>query len=387
MKPENQMQGLLAGLRIVEFAGIGPGPFACMMLADHGAEVIRIERPNGVQAGPDVPTETDILLRSRKRMFIDLKSENGRHVLKDLIAKSDGIVEGYRPGVMERLGLGPDDLMKTNPALVYGRMTGWGQSGPYSNLAGHDINYIAVTGALHAFGRKGEAPVPPINMVGDFGGGAMMLAYGMLAGILAARTTGKGTVVDAAMTDGAALLMSMIYTFMGQGTWKDERGVNLLDTGAHFYDVYETKDGRYISLGAIEPKFYAEMLARLGLSEKITLAAQMDPGTWDGLKTEIAAVIKTKTREDWDVIFEGSDACYAPVMSLSEAPKHPHNAARTTFIQAGGVTQPAPAPRYSTFETRPPEMSDQSSHTREILVALGYDTAKIEGVLAAGGID
>ena len=269
------MTGPLKGLRIIEFAGLGPGPFACMMLADHGAEVIRIERPGGTRGGPDSDAASDILLRSRKRIAVDLKSESGVSVLRDLIATADGLVEGFRPGVMERLGLGPDEMLCVNPKLVYGRMTGWGQTGPYAPMAGHDINYIALSGALHAFGRKGEKPTPPINMVGDFGGGAMMLAFGMVSALLNVQRGGEGTVIDAAMTDGSALLMAMIYSFQGQGWWRDERGVNMLDTGAHFYDVYETKDKKFVSIGAIEPQFYAQLLALAGLRDDTEMYPQV----------------------------------------------------------------------------------------------------------------
>lgn len=380
------MPGPLHGLRIIEFAGLGPGPFACMMLADHGATVIRIERPGGTQGGPESDTTTDILLRSRKRIAIDMKSASGIAVLRDLIATADGLVEGFRPGVMERLGLGPDDMLALNPKLVYGRMTGWGQTGPYAPMAGHDINYIALSGALHAFGRKGEKPTPPINMMGDFGGGAMMLAFGMVSALLHVQRGGDGTVIDAAMTDGSALLMSMIYSFHGQGWWQDERGVNMLDTGAHFYDVYETRDGKFISLGPIEPQFYAKMLALTGLADDPAMQPQNDTAKWDDMRDRLARIIALKTRDEWDAVMVGSDACYAPVLSLTEAPAHPHNRARETFLTAGGVKQPAPAPRYSTIATTQPEMADGHTHTREILAQLGYSETLIKETLAQGGV-
>lgn len=380
------MPGPLTGLRIIEFAGLGPGPFACMMLADHGAEVIRIERPGGTRGGPENETTTDILLRSRKRIAIDMKSDTGKAVLHDLIKTADGLVEGFRPGVMERLGLGPDEMLILNPNLVYGRMTGWGQTGPYAPMAGHDINYIALSGALHAFGRKGEKPTPPINMMGDFGGGAMMLAFGMVSALLHVQRGGAGTAIDAAMTDGSALLMSMIYSFHAQGWWQDQRGVNMLDTGAHFYDVYETKDRKFISLGPIEPQFYATLLDLTGLADDPEMQPQNDTAQWDRMRDRLAKIIAAKTRDEWDAILAGSDACYAPVLSLGEAPQHPHNVSRGTFTKAGGVTQPMPAPRYSTLETTPPEMADMQTQTRAILADLGYAETEIDKILAGGGV-
>jgi alpha-methylacyl-CoA racemase len=380
------MPGPLNGLRIIEFAGLGPGPFACMMLADHGAEVIRIERPGGTKGGPESDASSDILLRSRKRIAVDMKSAGGKAVLRDLIATADGLIEGFRPGVMERLDLGPDDMLALNPKLVYGRMTGWGQTGPFAQMAGHDINYIALSGALHAFGRKGEKPTPPINMMGDFGGGAMMLAFGMVSALLHVQKGGEGTVIDAAMTDGSALLMSMIYSFHGQGWWKDERGVNMLDTGAHFYDVYETRDGKFISLGPIEPQFYAKMLELTGLTDDPDMVPQTDPRKWDKMRDTLAKVIAAKTRDEWDGIMAGSDACYAPILSLTEAPDHPHNLSRNTFVTAGGVRQPTPAPRYSSIETTPPKMSDGQTDVREILADLGYSDEKIGITLSHGGV-
>ncbi len=380
------MAGPLEGIRILEFAGIGPGPFACMMLADHGAEVIRIDRPGGVQAGPDSPAQTDILLRSRRRIEIDLKSDVGQDVILRLAETADGVVEGFRPGVMERLGLGPEPLMAANPRLVYGRMTGWGQTGPLSHAAGHDINYISLSGALHAFGRKTGGPVPPVNMVGDFGGGAMMLAYGMVAALLNAARTGEGTVIDAAMTDGSALLMAMIYTFLGQGSWADQRGVNMLDTGAHFYDVYETSDGHHMAIGAIEPQFYAKLLELTGLAEDPDMANQLDPAAWDRLRDGLGPVIASKTRAEWDEISRGTDACMSPILSLTEAPDHPHNLARGTFVTAGGVVQPAPAPRYSTLDTRTPDMPTAGTDTQAILSELGLSAEEIARITATGRV-
>ena len=380
------MAGPLSSIRIVEFAGLGPGPFACMMLADHGAEVIRIDRPGGTRGGPESDPKTDILLRSRRTIEVDLKSATGQDVLRDLVASADGLVEGFRPGVMERLGLGPEDMLTLNPKLVYGRMTGWGQTGPYAPMAGHDINYIALSGALHAFGRKGDKPTPPANMVGDFGGGAMMLAFGMVSALLDVQRGGKGTVIDAAMTDGSALLMSMIYAFHGQGWWQDDRGVNMLDTGAHFYDVYKTADEKFVSIGAIEPQFYIQLLHLCGLSNDPVMQIQNDQSQWDAMRDKLARLIETKTRAEWDEIMIGHDACYAPVLSLAEAPSHPHNTARDTFVTAGNVLQPAPAPRYSTHKTTPPRMPDGQTDTRTILAELGYDTDRIATILNAGGI-
>jgi alpha-methylacyl-CoA racemase len=364
------MAGPLAGLRIIEMAGIGPGPFAGMMLADHGAEVIRVDRP---RAMPE-----PVLGRSRKSIVVDVKSADGVDVIRRLARDADGLIEGLRPGVMERLGLGPDVLLADNPRLVYGRMTGWGQSGPYAHAAGHDINYIALAGALHAYGRAGDRPTPPINMVGDFGGGGMMLAFGMVAAMLSAVKTGRGQVIDAAMTDGAAVLMAMIWGFLGSGIWKDERGVNLLDTGAHFYDTYETMDGRYISIGSIEPQFYAELRARAGLADDPDFDPQMDAAGWPRLKQKLTMLFKTRTRDDWCALMEMTDVCFAPVLSMTEAPAHPHNAARGTFIDVGGMTQPAPAPRYSGTVTAAPVPSPRpGADTEAVLAAAGYSSAEV----------
>jgi alpha-methylacyl-CoA racemase len=371
------MAGPLAGLRILEIAGIGPGPFAGMMLADHGAEVIRIERPNA-PAGLAAP-QTDILARSRRAVAIDLKKPAGVAVLRDLARSADGLIEGFRPGVMERLGLGPDVLLGDNPRLVYGRMTGWGQTGPMARVAGHDIDYIALAGALHAYGRVGDKPTPPINMVGDFGGGGMFLAFGMVSAILSAQRTGAGQVVDCAMVDGAAVLMSMIWSFRAQGFWRDERGVNLLDTGAHFYDTYETLDGKYLAVGAIEPQFYAELRQLAGLESDADLDSQMNFSAWPALKEKLQAVFSTRTRDAWMEVFDGTDACVAPVLSLAEAPLHPHNAARGTFLQVDGVMQPAPAPRFSAEASAPPRMAtgDNGADTTAVLADLGYSAGKI----------
>jgi alpha-methylacyl-CoA racemase len=376
------MAGPLTGLRIVEIAGIGPGPFAGMMLADHGAEIIRIERPG---ATGRVPPGTEILLRNRRAVAIDLKKPEGTAVLRDLARTADGLIEGFRPGVMERLGLGPDILLADNPKLVFGRMTGWGQTGPLAKTAGHDIDYIALAGALHAFGRAGEKPTPPINMVADFGGGGMFLAFGMVSAILHAQRTGQGQVIDCAMVDGAAVLMSMIWSLRAGGVWRDERGVNLLDTGAHFYDTYETSDGKYLAVGAIEPQFYAEMRRLAGLADDPDLDSQMAFYAWPDMKKKLTAVFRARTRDAWMELFDGTDACVAPVLSMQEAPEHPHNKARATFIEVAGVTQPAPAPRFSVSTPEPPRMAtgDAAADTEALLKALGYSAQRIASLKEA----
>lgn len=373
------MAGPLSGVRIIEMAGLGPAPFAGMMLADHGAEVIRIDRPGGAP-------ET-VLGRSRRSIVVDLKSPEGIAVVRKLVKTADGLIEGLRPGVMERLGLGPDVLLGDNARLVFGRMTGWGQTGPLAQAVGHDINYIALSGALHAYGRAGEKPTPPINMVGDFGGGGMMLAFGMASALLSAQKTGKGQVLDVAMTDGSAVLMSMIWGFFGQGVWKDERGVNMLDTGTHFYDTYACKDGGHISLGSIEPQFYAALRRIAGLENDPDFDAQMDPSRWGPLKAKLTALFLTKTRDEWCALMEGTDVCFAPVLSLTEAPSHPHNVARDTFIEVGGMTQPAPAPRYSETTTDTPVPAPRAgADTAAILGELGYSDAEIAALASAKAV-
>ena len=333
--------GPLKGVKIVEIAGIGPGPFCAMMLADMGADIIRVDRKGNPGLG-----KLDLLNRSRRSIAVDLKKPEGVDLVLQLVQKADAIMEGFRPGVMEKLGLGPDVCLKRNPKLVYGRITGWGQDGPLAQAAGHDINYISIAGVLHAIGNRGGKPVPPLNLVGDFGGGGMLLAFGMVCALLEAKTSGKGQVVDAAMVDGAAALMTMMWGFKAMGMWKDERGVNILDTGSHFYDTYETADGKYISIGSIEPQFYA-LLLKLGNINDPDFANQNDQSKWPVLKEKIAALFKTKTRDQWCEIMEGSDVCFAPVLSMEEALDHPHNVARNTFVKMGGVAQPAPAPRFS----------------------------------------
>lgn len=336
-------QGPLSHLRFVEFAGIGPGPFCGMLLSDLGADVVRIDRAGASGAGGHA---ADVTGRGRRSVALDLKSEEGVETALKLIEKADGLIEGFRPGVMERLGLGPDVALARNPKLVYGRMTGWGQTGPLSHAAGHDLNYIALTGALGAMGRDGERPYPPLNLIGDYGGGALYLAFGLCAAILNARETGEGQVIDCAMTDGAASLTSMFYGMRAAGIWTDNREDNLLDGGAHFYDTYECADGLYVSIGSIEPQFYAILLEKAGLDDP-AFAAQMDRSKWPDLKAKIIDVMKTKTRDEWCEIMEGTDICFAPVLSLAEAPGHAHNQARETFVEFEGVVQPAPAPRFS----------------------------------------
>lgn len=350
------MAGVLQGVTVIELAGIGPGPFCGMMLADHGARVIRIERPGTTGRFGDGGNR-DILNRNRERIELDLKDPAAIEQLKELVKTADALIEGYRPGVIERMGIGPDVLLGINPKLVIGRMTGWGQDGPMAPLAGHDINYIALSGALHSYGRKGEKPIFPVNAVGDFGGGGMMLAFGVVAGVLHARSGGTGQVVDCAMVDGAAILSAMTYTFLGNGQWRDERGVNLLDSGTHFYDTYETSDGKYISLGSIEPQFYAILLEKTGLAGDPDFAQQMNPLKWDELKARMTALILTKTRDEWCAIMDGTDICFAPVLSLKEAPKHPHNVARGTFVEEAGMVQPAPAPRFSATPAPAPKLA------------------------------
>ena len=367
----------LAGLRILEMAGIGPGPFCGMMLADHGAEVIRIERPGGGNGITD--DVRDPLLRSRRTIALDLKKPEAIAAVRRIAATCDGLIEGYRPGVMERLGLGPDVLIGDNPRLVFGRMTGWGQTGPLANEPGHDIDYIAISGTLHALGEAGRKPSAPINLAADFGGGGMMLAFGMLAAILQAQATGIGQIVDCAMTDGSAVLTTMIWGFRGQGRWSDQRGTNLLDGGAHFYDTYETADGKWIAVGAIEPQFYAALRGVMGL-DAAEWDAQFAPAMWPRLKQELAYRLRQSTRDEWVAAFDGHEACVAPVLGFDEAVAHPHNVARGTFVVAGGVTQPAPAPRYSISGTVPPRMTADADGAA-ILAEAGLDQSEIDALL------
>ncbi|WP_341703935.1 CaiB/BaiF CoA-transferase family protein [Ferrovibrio sp.] len=340
------MSGPLAGLRVIEMPAIGPVPFCGMLLADLGADVLRIDRTGEVDLGLPVEPKYELLGRGKRSLALDLKDTKAIALVLDLFAKADVVIEGFRPGVMERLGLGPDVAQQRNPKLVYGRMTGWGQQGPLAPAAGHDINYIALTGALHAIGRAEGGPVPPLNLVGDFGGGSLYLAMGVLAALFERQTSGRGQVVDAAMVDGAASLMTLFYGLKGAGLWSDTRGGNMLDSGAPWYDSYECADGGFVAIGSIEGKFYAELIQKLGLDPKI-LPKQHDRRNWQSLRAAIAASFRTKTRDEWCRLMEGSDICFAPILSLEEAPRHPHMAARETFVAPDGVTQPAPAPRFS----------------------------------------
>jgi alpha-methylacyl-CoA racemase len=338
--------GPLAGLKILEFEAIGPGPFCGMMLADMGADVLLVDRPGDSGLGLGRNRGFDVMLRGRRSATLDLKSAGGAEAARQLATRADAVIEGFRPGVMERLGLGPEVLLKENRKLVYGRMTGWGQEGPLASRAGHDINYIALSGVLHAIGRAGGAPVPPLNLVGDFGGGGMLLAFGIACALVEAQRSGKGQVVDAAMVDGAGLLAAMFSGMLAAGRWSETRGENLLDTGAPWYDVYETKDGKYVAIGSIEPKFYEDLLLRLGLKNQ-SLPQQNDRKGWPALRKLFMEKFREKSRDDWCKVFDGSDACFAPVLTFSEARAHPHNTARKSFVSSGKVEQPAPAPRFS----------------------------------------
>ncbi len=378
--------GPLAGITVVEIAGIGPGPFCGMMLADMGAEVIRVDRAENVAGGDPETPPADLNNRGRRSIGVDLKNPDGVAVVLDLVERADALIEGFRPGVAERLGIGPDECLARNPKLVYGRMTGWGQDGPLAGAAGHDINYIALAGALDPIGRRGEAPVPPLNLIGDYGGGGMLLAFGIVCGVLEAQRSGRGQVVDTAMVDGAAVLMTMTHALRAMGIWDDERGTNMLDTGAHFYNVYETADGKYVSIGSIEPQFYAELLRLTGL-EGEELPWQHDRAQWPGLKERLAAIFKIKTRAEWCELMEGTDVCFAPVLSIPEAAEHPHNVDRGTFVEVAGIRQPGPAPRFSRTApeiSSPPPHAGQ--HTDEILAAAGFDADRVAKLRAAGAI-
>lgn len=378
--------GPLEGIRIVEFAGLGPAPFCAMLLADLGAGIVRIDRrqaPAG-RIDPDDP-RTQVMNRGRRSIAVDLKNPAGRDAVLRLTDRADALIEGYRPGVMERLGLGPDVCMERNARLVYGRMTGWGQEGPLASAPGHDINYIALTGALHAIGREGGPPTPPLNLVGDFGGGAY-LAMGLLAAILEARTSGRGQVVDAAMIDAAASMMAYVFGFRAAGVWVDARGRNYLDTGAPFYDVYETGDGRWIAIGSIEAKFWERTWRLLGLDAE-RMPPQSDRGAWAGTKETVAAAVRRKTRDEWMRIFDGEEVCVAPVLSLSEVADHPHIAARGTVAAVDGVVQPAPAPRFSRTKAEvggPPPA--RGEHSEEVLRDWGFDGPEIAALKESGAV-
>lgn len=378
--------GPLAGVRVVEIAGIGPGPFCAMMLADMGAEVLRIDRLGPADLGLPVEPRFSVLTRGRRSVALDLKQPAAIAAVKRLVVKADALIEGFRPGVMERLGLGPDECLTANPRLVYGRMTGWGQEGPMAPAAGHDINYIALAGVLHSIGRRGSAPVPPLNLVGDFGGGGMYLAFGVVCALLEAGRSGRGQVVDAAMVDGAASLAAAVFGLRAKGMWNDERGDNILDSGAPWYDVYETQDGKYVAIGSIEGRFYGELLRLTGLTGE-ALPPQWEKARWGELRARLTEVFKQKTRDEWCRIMEGSDVCFAPVLSMTEAPAHPHNRARGTFVEVDGVPQPGPAPRFSRTPGaigRPPAAPGQ--HTEEALRDWGFSADELADLRKSGAI-
>ncbi len=379
--------GPLAGVRIIELAGIGPGPFAAMLLSDMGAEVVRVDRAGNVTGGDASRPPFDPLARGRRSIGVDLKNPDGVETILRLVESADALIEGFRPGVTERLGLGPDECLARNPRLVYGRMTGWGQDGPYAQAAGHDINYIALAGALHPIGKAGGPPIPPLNFVGDFGGGAMFLAFGVVCALLEARESGHGQVVDAAMVDGAALLTAIFHGMKSIGMHTPERGTNLLDSGAHFYDAYECADGEYVSIGSIEPQFYAELLRLSGLDADPDLAAQMNRPQWPEFKAKVAACFRRKTRAEWCEIMEHTDVCFAPVLSLWEAPQHPANVARNVFTTVGGVEQPNAAPRFSRTPSAvqgPPAHAGQ--HTDDVLADWGFAADEITKLRETGAV-
>lgn len=376
------MAGPLTGLKVIEMVGLGPAPFCAMLLADMGAEVIRVQRPGQVLGER---ARFDVLARGRRAIALDLRQREGVETLLQLVESADALIEGFRPGVMERLGLGPAPCLQRNPKLVYGRMTGWGQSGPLAQVAGHDINYIALAGALHAIGRPGEKPVVPHNYIGDFGGGGMLLGFGVLCALLEAQRSGKGQVVDAAMTDGTALLSAMMYGFRAAGRLGDERGANLLDGGAHFYDTYECADGRFIALGAIEPQFYAELLTRCGIDDP-QFQRQMDPSQWPQLKAKLAALFQQRSRAQWCDLLEGSDACFAPVLDWAEAAGHPHNRERGTYLELDGVLQPAPAPRFSRTPAATPTPAPGAPQSEAVLRDWGLSDERIADLQQAGVI-
>ncbi len=377
--------GPLQGCTIIELSGIGPAPFAGMLLADLGADVIRVDRPStGHDLGISVPRQYSVLLRNRRSIRVDLKDPRGAEIVLRLVEKADALIEGFRPGVAERLGVGPEECLARNQRLVFGRMTGWGQDGPLAHAAGHDINYIALSGALHAIGPTGGAPTVPLNLVGDFGGGGAYLAIGVLAAMLSARATGRGQVIDAAMTDGSASLMSAIYGMHGSGLVNDERGSNIIDGGAFFYGTYQTADGGWVSIGSIERRFYDELITALELDPS-DFPDRDDRALWPEYRERVSRVFRTKTRDEWTALMQGTDICFAPVLSLAEAPHHPHNQARCTFIDVDGVVQPAPAPRFSATPTTIPVAPTASgTHTDEIMRSSGYDDGEIAELQQAG---
>ena len=376
------MAGPLDGIRVIEIAAIGPGPFCAMLLADMGAEVVRVDRP----PDRDPAGWPRLMGRSRRSVVVDLKHERGAEVVLRLVESAEAMLEGFRPGVAERLGIGPEECLARNPRLVYGRMTGWGQVGPLRHAAGHDIDYIALAGALYPIGAAGGPPVPPLNLLGDFGGGGLLLAFGIACGLVEAKRSGKGQVVDAAIVDGAALLTTIVHELAGAGFWEERRGANLLDGGAPFYGVYETSDGEHVAVGALEPRFYAELLGGLGL-DPAELPTQADRDQWPELHDRLAAAFRTRTRAEWTAVFDGTDACVVPVLRPSEAATHPHNQARGTFVPVGDISQPAPAPRFSrTPPATPRPASRPGEHTHEVLASSGFDPDEIAALRASGAI-
>ncbi|MES2599647.1 MAG: CaiB/BaiF CoA-transferase family protein [Pseudomonadota bacterium] len=360
--------GPLAGLRIVELAGIGAGPHCAMMLADMGADVVRVDRLAASGLGVPIDAKFDLLLRGRRSLAIDLKSDAGRDTVLRMIDQADAVIESFRPGVVERMGLGPDVCLQRNPKLVYGRLTGWGQNGPYAQMAGHDINYIALSGVLHAIGSRGGPPVPPLNLVGDFGGGAVYCAFGLVSALLHAQRTGQGQVVDAAMVDGAAALLTMVVGFQRGGIWSSERGDNIVDGGAPYYATYETSDGRYVSIGAMEDKFYDLLLTKLGLSDDTNMRPHTDRSRWDYQRERFKVCFLTRSRDEWCSLLEGTDTCFAPVLTIEEASSHPHLMARQTYVDLNGVNQPAPNPRFSaTKATQSSPPAQLGQHSCEVL--------------------
>jgi alpha-methylacyl-CoA racemase len=374
--------GPLSGLKVIEIAGIGPGPFCAMMLSDMGAEVVRIDRRSGAGEG----SKFDVLNRGRRSLALDLKKQAAVATILRMVRHADALIEGFRPGVMERLGLGPEVCLERNPRLVYGRMTGWGQEGSLAQAAGHDINYISLTGALHAIGPPGGGPVPPLNLIGDFGGGGMLLAFGVACALLEASRSGKGQVVDAAMTDGSAALMAAVYGIKARGGWTNERGSNILDGGAPFYGAYQCSDGKWISIGSLEPQFYELLREKAGL-EKPSVQDRWAKETWPANRANLARIFKTKTQAEWCAIMEGSDVCFAPILDLDEAPRHPHNRERQTFVDVDGVVQPAPAPRFSrtpgAVQSAPPKAGE---HSEAVLRDWGFSPQEIGDLRAAEAI-
>ena len=383
------MAGPLSGVKVVEIASIGPGPFCAMMLADMGADVVRVDRKTDpvISAPPAGLAHTNVLSRGRRSMALNLKRPGATEVVLKLVENSDVLIEGFRPGVMESLGLGPEICQARNPRLIYGRMTGWGQHGPLAKAAGHDIDYIALTGALYGIGPADRPPAPPLNLVGDFGGGGMLLAFGLVCALLEARQSGQGQVVDAAMSDGSALLMAMMYGYRKLGRWHAERGSNLFDGSAPFYATYRCADGKYFAVGANEPQFYSALIEACGLADDPDFSVQREVARWPKMKEKLAEVFATRSRDEWVAHFHGIDACVAPVLDIDEAPKHPHNVARKTFIEVEGVTQPAPAPRFSrTPPAEPYAPPEPGTHTEAILAELGYDAAALTKLKAAAAI-